>query len=106
MLSVGTIRANRAIAFLRRCFAYPGVCAKEVFLLPKFLATIFAVAMLLTGPATMAIPQCQATTDFDYWVDGYHCVDGTQSNCTQTHKCFSSDGTLTDCFNYTYNQPC
>ena len=77
-------------------FAPKGVC----FAL-KFFATMFAVGMLLTGPATMATPQCQATTDYSYWVDGYHCVDGTQSNCSQTHKCFSGDGSMADCYNYT-----
>ncbi len=75
-------------------------------MLSKFTAAIFAAGMLLTGPATMATPQCQASTDYSYWVDGYHCVDGTQSNCTQTHKCFSGDGNLADCYNYTYDQPC
>ena len=72
----------------------------------KLLATTFAVGMLLTGPATSATPQCQASTDWSYYVDGYHCVDGTQSNCSQTHKCFADDHSMVDCWNYTYQQPC
>jgi hypothetical protein len=65
------------------------------------------MGVFVQSPAMAIVQgQCQASTDWSYWVDGYHCVDGTQSNCSQTHKCFSSDGTQASCYNYTTQMDC
>lgn len=49
---------------------------------------------LSVGTASAVFQPCTPDIIGDYWVNGVHCLDAVQGNCSTTHKCFNSDGSL------------